>query len=48
MPANFNSNDQIAISGDYETVEKALPVAKELGAKARDPVCRSVVRFIRP
>jgi len=33
VPANFNSNDQVAISGDYETVEKALPVAKELGAK---------------
>jgi [acyl-carrier-protein] S-malonyltransferase len=33
VPANFNSNDQIAISGDYETIEKALPMAKELGAK---------------
>ena len=33
VPANFNSNDQVAISGDYETVEKALLVAKELGAK---------------
>jgi [acyl-carrier-protein] S-malonyltransferase len=33
VPANFNSKDQVAISGDYETVEKALPVAKELGAK---------------
>ena len=33
VPANFNSPDQVAISGDYETVEKALPVAKELGAK---------------
>lgn len=33
VPANFNSPDQVAISGDYETVERALPVAKELGAK---------------
>ena len=33
VPANFNSPEQVAISGDYETVEKALPVAKELGAK---------------
>jgi [acyl-carrier-protein] S-malonyltransferase len=33
VPANFNSTDQVAISGEYETVEKALPVAKELGAK---------------
>jgi len=33
VPANFNSTDQIAISGDFETIEKALPVAKELGAK---------------
>lgn len=33
VPANFNSIDQVAISGDYETIEKALPVAKELGAK---------------
>lgn len=33
VPANFNSPDQVAISGDFETVEKALPVAKELGAK---------------
>lgn len=33
VPANFNSPEQVAISGDYETIEKALPVAKELGAK---------------
>ncbi len=33
VPANFNSPEQVAISGDYETVEKALPIAKELGAK---------------
>jgi [acyl-carrier-protein] S-malonyltransferase len=33
VPANFNSPDQVAISGDFETVEKALVVAKELGAK---------------
>ncbi len=33
VPANFNSTDQIAISGDVETIEKALPLAKELGAK---------------
>lgn len=33
VPANFNSSDQIAISGDYDTIEKALPIAKELGAK---------------
>ncbi len=33
VPANFNSPEQVAISGDYDTVEKALPVAKELGAK---------------
>ncbi|MGB5106363.1 MAG: ACP S-malonyltransferase [Candidatus Zixiibacteriota bacterium] len=33
VPANFNSPEQTAISGDYGTIEKALPVAKELGAK---------------
>ena len=37
VPANFNSPDQVAISGDYATVEKALPVAKELGAKTSHP-----------
>lgn len=33
VPANFNSPEQIAISGDYPAVERALIIAKELGAK---------------
>ncbi len=33
VPANFNSPQQVAISGDYETIEKACAVAKEMGAK---------------
>lgn len=33
VPANFNSEGQVAISGDYETIEKACPIAKEMGAK---------------
>lgn len=33
VPANFNAPDQIAISGDFAAVEKAVPIAKEYGAK---------------
>ncbi len=33
VPANFNSGNQIAISGDYATVEQACEVAREMGAK---------------
>ncbi|MCK4858485.1 MAG: ACP S-malonyltransferase, partial [candidate division Zixibacteria bacterium] len=33
VPANFNSSTQVAISGEKDTVEKALPIAKELGAR---------------
>ncbi|MCC6963101.1 MAG: ACP S-malonyltransferase [candidate division Zixibacteria bacterium] len=33
VPANFNAPDQIAISGDFAAVEKAVPIAKEFGAK---------------
>ncbi len=33
QPANFNSPGQIAISGNAETVRKALPVARDMGAK---------------
>lgn len=33
QPANFNSPGQIAISGDVESVQKAIEQAKEMGAK---------------
>ncbi len=33
QPANFNSPGQIAISGDVDTVKKAIELAKEAGAK---------------
>ena len=33
QPANFNSPGQIAISGDVESVHKAIERAKEMGAK---------------
>ncbi|HGY56421.1 MAG TPA: [acyl-carrier-protein] S-malonyltransferase [Caldithrix abyssi] len=33
QPANFNSPGQIAISGDVDTVKKAIELAKETGAK---------------
>jgi [acyl-carrier-protein] S-malonyltransferase len=33
QPANFNSNDQIAISGERRAVEKGVELAKERGAK---------------
>lgn len=33
QPANFNSPGQIAISGDVESVQKAIELAKETGAK---------------
>jgi [acyl-carrier-protein] S-malonyltransferase len=33
QPANFNSPDQIAISGEREAVEKGVGLAKERGAK---------------
>ncbi len=34
QPANFNSPDQIAISGDYPAVEAAVKLAKSQGRKA--------------
>lgn len=33
QPANFNSSDQVAITGDLKGVEKGAELAKELGAK---------------
>jgi [acyl-carrier-protein] S-malonyltransferase len=33
QPANFNSKDQIVISGAVDAVRKAMQIAKELGAK---------------
>jgi [acyl-carrier-protein] S-malonyltransferase len=33
VPANFNSNSQIAVSGSIAGVEEAVRVAKEMGAK---------------
>lgn len=33
VPANFNSNSQIAVSGSMAGVEEAVRVAKEMGAK---------------
>ncbi len=34
QPANFNSPDQIAISGDFPAIEKAVQLAKSQGKKA--------------
>ena len=33
VPANFNSPDQIVISGHLSAVNRAIPMAKEMGAK---------------
>ncbi|MDP2960899.1 MAG: ACP S-malonyltransferase, partial [candidate division Zixibacteria bacterium] len=33
QPANFNSSDQVAITGDLKGVEKGVQLAKEAGAK---------------
>ncbi len=38
QPANFNSRDQIAISGEKRAVEKGVELAKEKGAKRAIPL----------
>ena len=38
VPANYNSPDQVVISGDLAAIEHALVVAKELGAKRAIPL----------
>jgi [acyl-carrier-protein] S-malonyltransferase len=38
VPANFNSQGQVVISGSVEGIEKALVLAKEAGAKRAVPL----------
>lgn len=38
VPANFNSPGQVAISGEKQVVERAMPIARELGAKRALPL----------
>ena len=33
VPANYNSNDQIVLSGDSESIQNAVPLFKEIGIK---------------
>ena len=42
VPANYNSPDQIVIAGESTAVERAMALAKELGAKRVIPLAVSV------